>query len=424
MKFREQKFPVIQYFHLLPPAVYRHKLQSRLNSTQFSLRLHPDSRLFCPLVKGIVFVLVLVVSPSKLTSSEYNRSWCVPFNFSTFWLPWSFLIVYSKPKLSETVSISHLLFQIVRNRKCVSQIRGYADKSLARPGRKQATATKLGIYSTYSPRSSIHFLAHCSNFYKQLKKKKIRMLSVQPGLRGINDLRVGRKMANFQLFVQSRKQVVVLRSQIRRVWWVIKTLEAQVGQLLLDCMCPASRGVVVQEQDLLGDLHVPFFLQNVLQLHQQRWVILRVDSLTLWKIINENDAVLIQKKSRRELFQRIFAFGIFWRGVSRYAATPLIVALSPGHSDTTRFRPWSPIVPDRKSFGWRRKNSKSCSDDRHRWRFWSAFRHFGTHFAESFRVSKSSWMMDPTRSHEMPSCSSIDLAEIRRSSKINCEFDQ
>jgi len=33
-----------------------------------------------------------------------------------------------------------------------------ADKSLARPGRKQATATKLWIYSTYSPWSSIQFL--------------------------------------------------------------------------------------------------------------------------------------------------------------------------------------------------------------------------------------------------------------------------
>ena len=29
--------------------------------------------------------------------------------------------------------------------------------------------------------------------------------------------------------------------------------------------------------------------------------------------------------------------------MSRYAATPLIVALSPGHSDKARFRPWSPI---------------------------------------------------------------------------------
>ena len=41
--------------------------------------------------------------------------------------------------------------------------------------------------------------------------------------------------------------------------------------------------------------------------------------------------------------------------MSRYAATPLIVALSPSHSDITRFRPWSPIAPDRKSFGSRRK---------------------------------------------------------------------
>jgi len=30
--------------------------------------------------------------------------------------------------------------------------------------------------------------------------------------------------------------------------------------------------------------------------------------------------------------------------VSRYAATPLIVALSSGHSDITRFRPCSPIA--------------------------------------------------------------------------------
>jgi len=51
------------------------------------------------------------------------------------------------------------------------KIGGGADKSLARPGRKQATATELGIYSTYSPRSSIHFLARCSNFYKPLERK-------------------------------------------------------------------------------------------------------------------------------------------------------------------------------------------------------------------------------------------------------------
>jgi len=31
--------------------------------------------------------------------------------------------------------------------------------------------------------------------------------------------------------------------------------------------------------------------------------------------------------------------------VSLYAATPLFAALSPGHSDITRFRSWSPIAP-------------------------------------------------------------------------------
>jgi len=76
---------------------------------------------------------------------------------------------------------------------------------------------------------------------------------------------------------------------------VIKTLEAQVGQFLLGCNCLVSWGIVAQEQDPLGDLPAAFFLQNVLQLHQQRGVILCVDSLALWKIINEEDAVLIPK---------------------------------------------------------------------------------------------------------------------------------
>ena len=64
-------------------------------------------------------------------------------------------------------------------RRRAPQYRG-ADKSLARPWRKQATATKL----------------------LQATQKKLRRLSVQPGLRGSNDLRVGRKMATFQLFFQ------------------------------------------------------------------------------------------------------------------------------------------------------------------------------------------------------------------------------
>jgi len=57
---------------------------------------------------------------------------------------------------------------------------------------------------------------------------------------------------------------------VRRIGWVIKTLEAQVGQFLLGCKCPVSWGIVVQGQDPLGELSVLFFLQNGLQLHQQR----------------------------------------------------------------------------------------------------------------------------------------------------------
>ena len=58
-----------------------------------------------------------------------------------------------------------------------------ADKSLARPGRKQATATKLSRL--------------------QATQKECRRLSVQPGFRGSSYFRVGQKMATFQMFFQS-----------------------------------------------------------------------------------------------------------------------------------------------------------------------------------------------------------------------------
>jgi hypothetical protein len=44
---------------------------------------------------------------------------------------------------------------------------------------------------------------------------------------------------------------------------VIQTLETQVGQFLLGCKCPVSRGIVVQEQDPLDDLpHVQIFMNG------------------------------------------------------------------------------------------------------------------------------------------------------------------
>ena len=89
--------------------------------------------------------------------------------------------------------------------------------------------------------------------------------------------------------------MVVRQGQIGRIGWVIKKLESQVGQFLLGYKCPVSRGIVVQEEVHLGELTAAFLLQNVLQLQQQRCVLLLVDSLARWKIINLEDTVLIQK---------------------------------------------------------------------------------------------------------------------------------
>jgi hypothetical protein len=57
-----------------------------------------------------------------------------------------------------------------------------------------------------------------------------------------------------------------------------------------------------------------------------------------------------------------FSLGNFSGGVIRYTATPLIVALSPGHSDITRFTPWSPIATDRKSASSRIMDIKVCQE--------------------------------------------------------------
>ena len=102
----------------------------------------------------------------------------------------------------------------------------------------------------------------------------------------------------------------------------------------------------MQEQDPLGELPAAFFLQNVRQLHQQRLVILRVHSLALWKVINDEYTVLIPKNRGENFSSEFFALEIFWVWDSRYAATTVIVALSRSHSDITRFRPWSTVATD------------------------------------------------------------------------------
>jgi len=67
--------------------------------------------------------------------------------------------------------------------------------------------------------------------------------------------------------------------------------------------------------------------------------------LALWEIINEEDTFLIPKKIEARTFPVDFCTrNFFWDGASCYAATSLIVALSPGRSDVTRLCPQSPFA--------------------------------------------------------------------------------
>ena len=126
--------------------------------------------------------------------------------------------------------------------------------------------------------------------------------------------------------------MVVRRGQILRIGWVIKTLEAQVGQLIMGCKCPVSK-----KKAPLVTFPPRFSFKMSFNCTSR-------DEFGPFEDNQSEGCRLDPKKSRQELFQRIFALGIFWGGVRHYATTPLIVALSPGHSDTTRFHPWSPIV--------------------------------------------------------------------------------
>ena len=114
---------------------------------------------------------------SILETHYFSHQDCIPSIMKmTFSINWEFFFVDLQNEwlLIEQHYIIPLHCCKCQLAKLVLQsfsVRGGADKSLARQGRKQVTATKLGIYSTYSPWSSIHFLARCSNFCKPLKKK-------------------------------------------------------------------------------------------------------------------------------------------------------------------------------------------------------------------------------------------------------------
>ena len=117
-----------------------------------------------------VAVTVFLKFPHNLVRTGMYWFWEVKLNFYT-------IILKSAAGRIEPLSGPHLAHGHslpITALKYLSELsfhiqRG-AGKSLAQPGRRQATVTKLGIYSTYSPWNSIHFLDPYSNFRKPPKK--------------------------------------------------------------------------------------------------------------------------------------------------------------------------------------------------------------------------------------------------------------
>jgi len=113
----------------------------------------------------------------------------------------------------------------------------------------------------------------------------------------------------------------------------------------------------------------------------------------------------------------MFALGIFWEGVNRYATTPLIFALSPGHSDINRFLPWSHIatgnhLDSAEKFPDLLRGLATLT-------FFIRIQAFRGPLDEELSNVQIFMNDGPNRSREMPSCSATDLVEIRRSSKIS-----
>ena len=163
------------------------------------------------------FVLTLVIQRSLYTAVLFKYvayyQWLCLFEILSY--SWEFLHkLYLFCMLNCSCSLTtHMTVEMYNYPRT---LRGGADKSLARPGRKQATAAKLGIYSTYTPRNSVHFLARCSTFCKPLKKKSERCPSKQVSAAAMGSAS-DEKWRPFNYFFQSREQVVVRRDQIRRI---------------------------------------------------------------------------------------------------------------------------------------------------------------------------------------------------------------
>jgi len=173
----------------------------------------------------------------------------------------------------------------------------------------------------------------------------------------------------------------------------------------------------MQEQDPFGELPVSFFLQSVLQLHQQRWVIHHIDSFTLWKIINEEDAGLIPKNQGQKFSSRFLHskfFGAGWAAMPPHHWMLLclrVIVISPGffHGHQTR---QEIIWITSKKFQKLLRQLPPLMFLIRIQAFWDPLRGEFPHVQIFMHGG-------PNPLTWVPSCSAIDLAEIWLSSKIS-----
>jgi hypothetical protein len=155
--------------------------------------------------------------------------------------------------------------------------------SLNRPGRKQTTATKLGIHTTFSPRSSINSLARCSNSCQPLKNFQKFVLPSRSPRHQWPARRT--KRGDFTIFylVHGTGGILTWPDSGKRV---SDQGTGSPGRSVSSGVQASGRSVHNRARTRpLRYIFVAFILQNVFQLHLQIWVIIRVDSLALWKII-------------------------------------------------------------------------------------------------------------------------------------------
>jgi len=102
----------------------------------------------------------------------------------------------------------------------------------------------------------------------QATQKKIRNLSVEPGLRGSSDLRVGRKMENFQLFFQLDR-AKDLSAPLIIYWHYLLFYTLISSKIFLKCLTPSKHALLPSSGNEAPNLVAP--LDGAVLGHRVHW---------------------------------------------------------------------------------------------------------------------------------------------------------